>query len=127
MEFAKIVPSSPQDGGEVLFCSRHPKEPTNLSCGRCDKPYCYKCLAFGPAGPRCKECARHNIPIKPRAVLNEARVGVSRIFRSGPFAIYLWILIGMMLFGAVRGCMYANQREPPGNEGFDVDRPAPER
>ena len=129
-EFAKISPAVPQNCGDARFCFRHPKEATNLSCGRCEKPFCYKCLAFGPAGPRCKECARHNIPIKPRAVLNDARVGLSRVFRAGPFAIYFWLLIGMMLFGAVRGCVYMSRREPPlppSQEEFDPGQPPLER
>lgn len=39
------------------YCYKHPKEETGLSCGRCERPICTRCVVIGPAGPRCRECA----------------------------------------------------------------------
>lgn len=40
-----------------MLCYKHPKEETNLSCGKCDRPICTRCMVMGPAGIRCPECA----------------------------------------------------------------------
>lgn len=40
-----------------MRCSLHPKTETLLTCGRCEKPICPKCLVHTPVGARCKECA----------------------------------------------------------------------
>jgi hypothetical protein len=40
-----------------MQCYRHPKVETAVSCGKCDRPICTKCMIPGPAGMRCPECA----------------------------------------------------------------------
>ena len=40
-----------------MQCSTHPNVETLLSCGKCDKPICPRCLVHTPVGARCKECA----------------------------------------------------------------------
>ncbi|HEX5322548.1 MAG TPA: hypothetical protein VFW40_02100 [Capsulimonadaceae bacterium] len=40
-----------------MQCYRHPKIETAVSCGKCDRPICTKCMIPGPAGMRCPECA----------------------------------------------------------------------
>jgi hypothetical protein len=40
-----------------MQCYRHSKEETNVSCGKCDRPICTKCMIPGPVGMRCPECA----------------------------------------------------------------------
>ena len=40
-----------------MQCATHPNTETLLSCGKCDKPICPKCLVHTPVGARCKECA----------------------------------------------------------------------
>jgi hypothetical protein len=40
-----------------MQCYKHPKEETGLSCGKCDRPICTKCMVNGPAGVRCRDCA----------------------------------------------------------------------
>ncbi|MGO1053802.1 rhomboid family intramembrane serine protease [Crossiella sp. CA198] len=37
-------------------CTRHPETPTGLSCIRCEKPYCYRCLTDGSVGKQCPDC-----------------------------------------------------------------------
>ena len=40
-----------------MQCATHPNTETLLSCGKCDKPICPRCLVHTPVGGRCKECA----------------------------------------------------------------------
>lgn len=40
-----------------MQCAAHPKVETLLSCSKCDKAICPKCLVHTPIGARCKECA----------------------------------------------------------------------
>jgi hypothetical protein len=40
-----------------MNCYRHKNVETAVSCGRCDRPICPKCMISGPAGMRCPECA----------------------------------------------------------------------
>ncbi len=40
-----------------MQCYRHPKVQTAVSCGKCDRPICPKCMVPGPAGMRCPDCA----------------------------------------------------------------------
>jgi hypothetical protein len=43
-------------------CANHPSVETLVSCGKCEKPLCPKCMIFTPVGVRCKECARMRPP-----------------------------------------------------------------
>ncbi len=38
-------------------CKRHPRNETNLYCGKCGDPICPKCLVQTPVGARCPACA----------------------------------------------------------------------
>lgn len=40
-----------------MQCATHPKVETELSCGRCGKPICPRCLVHTPVGARCRDCA----------------------------------------------------------------------
>ena len=40
-----------------MQCAAHPDVETNLSCSKCLKPICPKCLVETPVGPRCHQCA----------------------------------------------------------------------
>jgi len=40
-----------------MKCAYHPDVETNLSCGKCDKPICPKCMVQTPVGARCRDCA----------------------------------------------------------------------
>jgi len=41
-----------------MKCATHPGVETNLTCGKCGKPICPKCMVQTPVGARCPECAR---------------------------------------------------------------------
>ncbi|MBS1723205.1 MAG: zinc-ribbon domain-containing protein [Armatimonadetes bacterium] len=99
--------------GEIKFCYRHPKVETQLSCGRCERPVCTKCVVLGPAGPRCRDCSKLNIPVRPGAVVHDVKRGLGGLFRGGPWTIYIWILLISTLGATARGCMgaMAQQRQ----------------
>lgn len=41
-----------------MKCATHPEVETNLSCGRCGRPICPKCMVQTPVGARCPDCAK---------------------------------------------------------------------
>ncbi|MFC1860747.1 B-box zinc finger protein [Chloroflexota bacterium] len=41
-----------------MKCAAHPDIETNLTCNKCGKPICPKCLVHTPVGARCPSCAR---------------------------------------------------------------------
>jgi hypothetical protein len=90
-----------EDG--VYYCFRHKKEATRVTCGRCEKPICHKCLIVGPAGVRCRECAKRKTPVRLRGVVHDAGRGISGLganLGSRP-VWYLWIW--MMILNFLRG------------------------
>ncbi len=56
----------------AYYCDRHKKVVTRVRCGRCEKPICPRCTVYGPAGTRCRDCARNRVPLRPMGVLHEA-------------------------------------------------------
>ena len=46
---------------ETVYCGRHPKNETNIRCGRCEDTICPDCLVHSPVGMRCPDCAKVNI------------------------------------------------------------------
>lgn len=44
--------------GGTRYCATHPEVETVVSCGRCDRPVCPKCMIFTPVGVRCRDCAQ---------------------------------------------------------------------
>ena len=92
----------------AFYCSRHKKEITRLRCGRCETPICTRCAVHGPAGVRCRDCARNRVPVRPMGVLHE----VSRSLDNGAqgvgrtvWYLAIWaIVIGFIrnLFGGSR-------------------------
>ncbi len=107
----KEVISAVTEAEDDLFCFKHKKERTALRCGRCERPICTKCVIIGPAGPRCHECSKQNIAFRPGAVVQEAKVGLRRVGRLGPWGIYMILVIGMMLFGSLRMCGRPDPRQ----------------
>ena len=103
----KFIPRpDPVNAGEegLYFCWKHKKEPTRVSCGRCEKPICTKCLVIGPAGPRCKECARNKIGFRPRALVHRATSSVGgRIDGRTVWYIYIWTIIIRIIAGFFGG------------------------
>lgn len=56
-------------------CVNHPNEQTFIRCGRCDRPFCVRCLVDTPVGKKCRPCAEN------RTHLEESSAGqVARAF-----------------------------------------------
>ena len=48
----------------TMFCKYHTSTETLLSCGKCDKPICGRCVIHAPVGTRCRDCAQlRKLPI----------------------------------------------------------------
>ena len=45
------------DAQATPHCVFHPDVETGLSCSRCDRPICVRCMVQAPVGIRCRECA----------------------------------------------------------------------
>lgn len=116
LEFAKVE-TEPQDPSEELFCYKHKREKTSLRCGRCERPICHRCVVLGPAGPRCRECAPYKVPITARGIAGDAKLTLRGILSSGPWAIYVWILLASLVFGSIRGCMYLLEKPEAPTKG----------
>lgn len=43
---------------EVRYCVNHPTVETVVTCGRCEKPICTRCMIFTAVGVRCRDCAQ---------------------------------------------------------------------
>jgi hypothetical protein len=106
-------PSEPE--APSAYCFKHPKVATNLSCGRCERPICTKCAVIGANGVRCRECAKHNVAMRPGAVVHEVKRGLFSILRLGPWGIWILITVIGSIFWMVRaGCTGpAEHQEPP--------------
>lgn len=109
LDFSK-VDFERRDSGETMYCYRHPKRATQLSCGRCEKPVCEDCVVIGPAGPRCPDCAKTNIPIRPAAVGLEVKRFFRGLTRMSPWLLIIGIFL---LFNLFRGCFWMIQRPAP--------------
>jgi hypothetical protein len=93
---AKFVPvaAAVQAGEEGLYyCYKHQKEPTRVTCGRCERPICPKCLVVGPAGVRCKVCAKGRVPMRLRGVAHDAAAGISGVGANRVWYLLIWAAI----------------------------------
>jgi hypothetical protein len=59
-----------------MYCATHPNVETELTCSRCGKPICPRCLVQTPVGARCRDCANlRRIPtydVRPHFLLRAA-------------------------------------------------------
>lgn len=107
---------------DQLRCAKHPKEQTNLRCGRCERPICVRCLRYTSVGIRCQECATErrsgiNAPA-PANVLRAAATaaGVSLVLGGlwGLFPAYgFWIALLLGFGGGELVSLVANRRRGP--------------
>jgi hypothetical protein len=76
-----------------MQCATHPSVETELTCSRCGKPICPRCLVQTPVGARCRDCAHlRRIPtydVKPVFLLRGAAAAFAVSIVSG----VLWFLI----------------------------------
>ena len=80
-----------------MNCATHPKVETNLSCGKCGKAICPRCMVQTPVGIRCKECANvKHLPtydITSTQYLKATGVGLGVAIAAG----ILWGLIVFLI------------------------------
>lgn len=86
----------------LYFCSKHVREPTRVTCGRCEKPICPKCMVVGSAGVRCKECAKNRVPMRARGVLHDVTRGAT----SSPIAQRVWYMVAFAFVINVIGSIF---------------------
>ncbi|MGE0002778.1 MAG: hypothetical protein AB7F50_01450 [Fimbriimonadaceae bacterium] len=114
--------SSTEPEEPAHFCYRHPKTATELSCGRCGKYLCPKCVKLGPAGPRCRDCSRSGVSLRPAGVAHEASVTARRWFSASPYLTLIVVFtLGSALLGLMRGCKA--RPSAPSMEQTDVYEP----
>lgn len=102
------TPEQPQH-----HCHWHPKTATDLGCGRCGKFVCPKCVRLGPAGPRCKECARSGVSLRPAGLAHEAKVTARRWFGASPWLTIVVVLTLMGVLSRLVGNCQPRQAPPP--------------
>ena len=86
-----------QEGREIVYCNWHPGVETGLSCGKCCKGVCTRCLVHASVGIRCPECGKASkIPtfeVRPIAYARAALVGAVVAIGGGA----LWGLVNLIL------------------------------
>jgi hypothetical protein len=76
-----------------MQCATHPNVETELTCSRCGKPICPRCLVQTPVGARCRECAHlRRIPTYDVAARYLVR-GIAAAAGVGALAGLLWHLL----------------------------------
>ncbi len=80
-----------------MKCSYHPDVETNLSCGKCGKPICPKCMVQTPVGARCPDCAK-------TAKLPTFRLSTRHYLIAGGTALGMAIATGLV-WGLLRGLL----------------------
>lgn len=96
-----------------MRCDKHPKVETNLSCGKCGKPICPKCLVQTPVGVRCPECANlKSLPtyqVSTGYYLRAIGVGIGIAIACGLawWAIYFILPFFFLRFFVAAGAGYA--------------------
>ena len=79
-------------------CFWHPLEQTLLSCGRCGKSICLKCMRHHVVGIRCKDCEQFLVPPKYRLTLNLFVLGLLASLGSAVMAS-VFLFTSYVLFG----------------------------
>ena len=96
-----ILDSVPVPGEEpgLYYCYRHKREETRVTCGRCERPICTRCMVIGPAGVRCKICARGKVGVRPMGLAHDLWFSVKGAFGSisrtpgGYWIVYIVIMV----------------------------------
>jgi hypothetical protein len=89
-----------------MQCATHPKVETELSCGKCEKPICPRCLVHTPVGARCRECAQvRRIPTYNMSSATFARAAAAAIAAGlvigGAWAFFN--IISYIFYGVIAG------------------------
>lgn len=89
-----------------MQCAAHPNVETELSCGRCEKPICPRCLVHSPVGARCRECTQgRRIPTYNMSGTTFARAAAAAI-AAGIVIGGVWAffnVISYIFYGVIAG------------------------
>ena len=102
-KFVAVAPavSAGEDG--LYYCWKHKKVTTRVTCGRCERPICDRCMVVGANGVRCLDCARNKVPVRLSGVLHDASSGVRRTASSMGgrpiWYLYIWSMIIRLIMG----------------------------
>ena len=80
-----------------MRCATHPNVDTSLTCSKCGKPICPKCLMETAVGFRCRDCARLQRLPTYRISIRHYLIATGTGFGVGVGAGILWGLIGVIL------------------------------
>jgi hypothetical protein len=120
IEMATVKRPAEVTEADAVLCYRHKRELTRLSCGKCGRPVCHRCAINGPAGIRCGDCGKMDIPFNPRGAWFGFQRSISGMFGRSPYMIYMVIFLLMSVFGVIRGCATQPTRnQPPYTESRD--------
>jgi len=88
-----------------MKCAAHPEVETTLSCNKCSKPICPRCMVETPTGARCSGCAQaHQLPtfqVGTRYLLIAIGVGLGMAVICGLIWGMLDSLLGFFFFNIV--------------------------
>jgi hypothetical protein len=87
-------------------CATHPSVETELTCGKCGKPICPKCLVYTPVGARCRECAQvRRIPTYNMSASTFARAAAGALVGGLAIGVAWWLfnVITFFFFGILAG------------------------
>ncbi|MBI2829807.1 MAG: hypothetical protein HYX81_01465 [Chloroflexi bacterium] len=80
-----------------MKCAAHPDVETNLTCSKCGKPICPRCLVQTPVGARCPQCARlDKLPTYSMTRVYYLRA-ISAALGTAIFCGIIWALISVQL------------------------------
>jgi hypothetical protein len=89
-----------------MQCATHPNVETELSCGKCEKPICPRCLVHTPVGARCRECAQvRRIPTYNMSSTTFARAAGGALAGGIAIGTAWWFFnaITYVFFGVIAG------------------------
>ena len=98
--------NAPGDYQAGQYCFFHPDEETGLSCSRCDRPICVRCMVQAPVGIRCRECASvQKLPtfdVQPSFYMRAVLVGGTVAILTG----LAWgFIVGMLPYPYLAGLL----------------------
>ena len=70
-----------------------------MTCGRCERPICPRCIVVGPAGVRCKVCANGRSPMRVRGVLHDAGASIRGLDSRKVWYLWIWASIIRFIAG----------------------------
>jgi hypothetical protein len=97
---------------EAMYCYRHPKRQTRVTCSTCDRPICTECMRTTPVGVKCPDDAR--LPrgarvgvMKPAQIAKTFLAGLAVVLVGIPFVLFVlynlpfqWLVSAAAGYGA---------------------------